>query len=163
MLRLDLRRADFGIEHRSHRAKYACRVDADRIDTKLSQITRNLRIIRGSFSADANVTAIAFGTYDSLPEHLQHSRIAFVKIERDNIGIPVYPQCKLGEVVRANRKTVEQLRKRVNLNDVVRNLAHHVNLKTAFATLEPIGGQRRDHASAFLDGSAKGHHDAQIG
>ena len=64
----------------------------------------------------------------SLPEHLQHSRIAFIEIEGDDIGIPVDPQRELGEIVRADRKAVEQFRKRVDLNDIVRNLAHHIDL-----------------------------------
>ena len=74
-------------------------IDADRIDTKLRQVTRNLRIIRGSFSADADVTSVALGADHRLSEHLQHSRIAFVKIEGDNIGIPVDSQRELGEIV----------------------------------------------------------------
>ena len=85
----DFRWIGLGLENRCHSAKHACGVHADRIDANLRQVTRDLRIIGGSFSADANVSSVALGADHSLSEHFQHSRITFIKIEGDNVRIPV--------------------------------------------------------------------------
>ena len=61
-----------------------------------------------------------------------------------DVGIAVDPEGQLGEIVGADRKSVEQLGKRVDLDDVVGNLAHHVDLESVLAALQAVGRHGRD-------------------
>ena len=76
------------------------------------------------------MTPVSFGAEHGKLEHFQHAGIALVEVERDNLGISVHSQRQLGQVVGADRKSIEQLGKGVNLDHIVGDLAHDVNLET---------------------------------
>ena len=134
------------------------------IDTKLRQIPRNLRIVRGSFSADANVAPIALGAHHSLSEHLPAfpgSRSSKSKATiSESRSTPSVSCVRSFEPI---ENPSNNSRKRVDLDDVVRNLAHHVDLKSV---LTAASARWSRHASlitcrASVDAPAEGHHDAQ--
>ena len=127
------------------------------------KVAGDFRIVGRCFAADADMAAVALGAEHGEPEHLQHAGIALVEIEGDDLGITVHAQRELGQVVGADRKSIEQLGKGVDLDDVVGDLAHDVDLKTVLAALQTVACHGLEHAPRFLDPPAEGNHDAQIG
>ena len=105
---------------------------------------------------------IALGAEHRQLEHLQHAGIAFVEIEGNDLGIPIDTQRELRQVVGADREPVEQFRKRINLNDIVRDLAHDVYLKAVLPALETVAGHGIEDALRLLHAPAERHHDADI-
>ena len=49
--------------------------------------------------------------------------------------------------------------KRIDLDDVVGDLAHHVDLQPVLAALQAVRGHRRQHLLGLLDAAAERHHD----
>ena len=75
---------------------------------------------------------------DHFRDHLFHGRISLVENAGDDFAVPIDAKDELGEIVRADRKAVENLRKLIRENDVARDLAHDVNLKPILAAGEPV-------------------------
>ena len=82
-------------------------------------------------------------------------RVALVEVEGDDLGIPVDPQGQLRQIVGADREAVKQLRKGVDRDDVVRDLAHDEDLEPIIAPLQAVLGHRSDHLFAFRDSAAE--------
>src|SRR3974390_168589 len=97
----------FRVANNLHGAQDARGIDADGVDAELRQIARDLGIIGRGLSADAYMTRVALGAGDREPQHLQHARVSFVKIEGDDFGVAIDPQRKLRQIVGADRETVE--------------------------------------------------------
>ncbi len=51
----------------------------------------------------------------------------------------------------------------VDVDDIVRDLAHDVDLEPVLAAVQPVARQRLDDAPAFLDPPAEWHHDQEVG
>jgi hypothetical protein len=66
------------------------------------------------------VAVISFCAADRHPEHLQHSGISLIEIKSHDVGIAIDTERELGQIVRANRKPVEQPRKLIDQNHIVR-------------------------------------------
>ena len=131
-------------------------------DPEPGEELRNLRIIRRRLAADPDVTMVALGAGYGEAQHFEHAGVAFIEIEGDDLGIAVDSQGQLRQVVGADRKAVELLGEGVDLNDVVGDLAHHVDLQAVLAAQEPVLRHCRDHLLGFGDAAAERHHDLQI-
>ena len=138
-------------------------IDADRIDAELGQEAGDFRIVRRRLAAYADLASVPLGAADGQAQHLQHAGIALVEIERDDVGIAVDAERELGQVVRADRESVEHLGEGVDLDDVVGDLAHHVDLEPVLAALQAVARHRGQHLFGFDDAPAEGHHDQEIG
>ncbi len=81
---------------------------------------------------------------------------------RDDLGIAVYTKHQLREIVRPDRKSVEDLCKFFGKNHIARNLTHHVDLKSPLAPLQPLSRHFRDNPLSFLDCPAERNHEFYV-
>jgi len=100
--------------------------------------------------------------HDALDQAL-HARVALVEDVRQERGIAVHAQGELGEVVRADREPVEELRELRREHDVVRDLAHDPDLEAVAPAHETVPLHLREHGGALAERATEGHHHAQVG
>lgn len=65
----------------------------------MRQEARDLRTIGRRLAADADVAVVALGASDGHAQHLQHARIAFVEIERDDLRVAIGAQRQLRQII----------------------------------------------------------------
>ena len=106
--------------------------------------------------------AVAPGALDGLPQECHHRRVALVEVEGDHLAVAVDAQRELGQVVGADREAVEALGELVDQDDVVGDLAHHVDLEPVLAALEPVLGHRREHPVGLVEAAAERDHDLDV-
>jgi Transposase domain (DUF772) len=157
------RRRLLGLMDNGDRAQQACRSDADRVDAQPGQEARDLRIIRRRLATDPDMAMVALGAGDREPQHFEHTGVALVEVEGDDFRVAVDAQSQLRQIVRADREPVKQLGEGVDFDDVVRDLAHDVDLEPLGAALDPVLRHRLDDRFAFCDAAAERDHDAKVG
>ena len=80
--------------------------------------------------------AVSAATFDGEADHLLDALVPLVIVEGDDAAVAVDPEGELSEIVRADREAVEQLREPIDQDDVVRDLAHRIDLEPVLAALE---------------------------
>ena len=108
------------------------------------------------------MAVVALGAGDRQPQHLEHAGIALVEIEGDDLGIAIDAQGELRQIVGSDGEAVEQLGEGVDLDHIVGDLAHDIDLEPVLAAREAVLGHDGDDPARLLDPPAEGHHDAQI-
>ena len=96
-------------------------------------------------------------------DHRLDAGVALVEVEGDHLRIAIDAERELRQVVRADREAVEQLGEGVDLDHVVRDLAHDVDLQAVHAALQAVLGHRLQHAFAFFDAAAERDHQLDVG
>lgn len=149
----------FGLAHQIDRVDEAGRVHADRVDAELDEESRDLPIGRRRLAADADMPVIALRPGHRKPQHFQHSGIALVE-EGHDLGNPVYPECELCQIIGSDRKTIEFNSTSVDLDNVVGDLANHVDFKAIPPELQPMFGHDFDNLPRLLHAAAERDHYA---
>ena len=108
------------------------------------------------------MAAVTLGAVDRELQHVEHTGIAFVELEGDHLRVAIDPENQLGEVVGADREAIEQFGELVDQDDVVRDLAHHVNLKAVLAALKAVSRHDVEHFLGLVDASAEWNHQLQV-
>ena len=93
----------------------------------------------------------------------EHAGIAFVEVEGDQRAVAVHAQRQLGQVVGADGEAVEQFGELVHQQDVVRDLAHDVDLQPVAPALQAVALHRAEHPLRLVQAAAEGHHDLDVG
>ena len=121
----DLSQGDssLGANDHFHRPGDAFGIDADGIDAELRQEGGDAGIVGRRLAANSDMPAVAVRPGHRQAQHFHDPGIALVEIERDELGVAIDAQDELCQVVRADREAVEQLGERIDLDDVVGNLA----------------------------------------
>src|SRR6185436_17086060 len=113
-----------------------------RLDALLHQPQREINMVRGTLAADADVLAFRPACGNRAQQQLFDSRIAFVETFRHQAGVAIQAQRELREVVRTDRKTVEEFQKLLGEQGVGWNLAHHDHAQTIFTTAQSISSKQ---------------------
>src|SRR5262245_49657756 len=113
-------------------------IERDRVDAFLNEELSELRIIRRSLAADADLLSIPDRGFDRECDHLLDRTVTLVEQVSDHLRITVEPERKLRQVVRPDRVAVEDFQELIGKNDVRRQLAHRVDLKIIFALYQTI-------------------------
>ena len=98
-----------------------------------------------------------------MADHFLDRSIALIKEVRQLGRTAIHPQGQLGEIVRANRKSIKALGKLLGQHHIGRDFRHHVHMQAVFASYQVMFGHHGEHAVGLLQGATEGNHDDDIG
>src|SRR5450830_688051 len=142
--------------------EYRVRIETHGVNADFHQILGHLGIVRRRLPADTRMATVAACAFHREADHLFHAGVALIEIEGDDLGIAIHAQGQLSQVVGADGETVEDFSERVDQDDVVRDLAHDVNLQPIVATLEAVHGHGLKHLFALLYAATKRNHQLDV-
>ena len=99
---------------------------------------------------------------DGLANHLFHAVVALFVVERHDLAVTVNAEAELREVVRADRVAVEEGSELVHEDDVVRDLAHRVDLQAVLPAGESELGHLGQHRLRLLHPADEGDHEDDV-
>jgi hypothetical protein len=118
------------------------------------------RVICRSLAANADMPMVSLRSCNRQTQHLQHSRITLVEVERHDLGIPIDTHCQLSQIVRPDREPIKHIGKGIDLDNIVGDLAHHVDLQSIDTATQPVSRHCLDHMFGFRYAATERHHDA---
>ena len=116
-----------------------------------------------TLTADTDISPFLTAGLDGTCQEDLNGFVAFIEEVGNQSGIAVQTECQLGQVVGANRETVEVFKELLGKQCVARDFAHHIEAKTVHAALETLFVQTFVNFLGFLNGSDKRNHDFDVG
>ena len=113
-------------------------IKAHRVDADFHQMLGHLGIVRRRLATQTRMPAITFGAFHRQANHLFHTGVALIKIKGNNPWTAIHAQSELGQIIGANGEAVKQFGESINLNNIVGDLAHNVDIQAIFSTLEAV-------------------------
>src|SRR3569623_974756 len=147
--------------HLRQHGEHAVGVERDRLDALAYQPLRDLGIIGGRLAADADVLAACLAGLDGHLHEFQHGAVAFVEAGDDD-GVTVHAEGALGEVVGADRETVEQVEELVGEQGVGGYFAHHENFQILFAAAQTVLRHQIQNLPRLVHAAHEGDHQRDI-
>lgn len=128
----------FGVRHVLFDRGEAVRGHRDRVNSGGHQELGEGGIVAGALATKAYGASDRVGASDQRADAASDGRVGLIEDAGKDLGVAVDAEGQLGQVVTADRKTVEALREVLGEDDVGRDLGHDVDLQALPAAYEPL-------------------------
>ena len=106
---------------------------------------------------------VALAAFHGELDHRFDALIPLIVVKGDDFRIAIHPQGELRQIVGAYGETVEIAGEGVDLDDVVRDLAHDVDLELVLSPHQTEIGHLFNHLLGFHDPATKWDHQLDVG
>ena len=127
------------------------------------QILGDLGIVGRRLAADPDMAAVAPRALDRLPSNASTPGSRSSKSKATSSLSRSTPSISWVRSFEPIEKPSKRSAKRVDQDDVVRDLAHHVDLEPVLAAPQPLLRHHRQHLVGLLEPPAERHHELEVG
>src|SRR5690606_34743786 len=145
-----------GLRQHLENARQGVRRDRNGVDLGLREKTRELRVVARRLAAQADLAPLFVRALDHELDEPLHAGIRLVEERREDFRVAIDAERELREVVRADRKSVEDLRELFREDHVIRDLAHDVDLELVLSADEAVLGELLDDAAPLVERATEG-------